>query len=193
MCLKHQVTQLICFHLVLSRNRFDSGVNWSSIYGFASHWFKKSPECFKPITNHSKRPNHVQCFRLSDLAKEASLFTVADTPIENVRAFTYPCHVITNIDEKCFTDFRVSHATTKFLELYRVLTDKSVKIKTRLKLLELCIRSGLIYATQAMLSKSPEMAKLESCRYNFLRRMMRGGFSKKSQNQNDFTFKTVRG
>lgn len=35
-----------------------------------------------------------------------------------------------NNDEKCYTDFRVSHATAKVFELCRVLTDKSVKMKT---------------------------------------------------------------
>ena len=38
-------------------------------------------------------------------------------------------------------------------------------------------------------TKSPEMAKLESSWNNFLCKMIRGGFSKKTQNQENFTFK----
>ena len=75
------------------------------------------------------------------MAKEASLFSVADTLIETVKAFTYLGHDITNNDEKSFTDFPVSHMSATFFELYRVHTDKSMKMKTRLKLLESCVRS----------------------------------------------------
>lgn len=41
-------------------------------------------------------------------------------------------------------------------------------------------------------TKSPEMAKLESSWNNFLWKMIRGGFSKKTQNQDNFTFKYSR-
>ena len=81
---------------------------------------------------------------------------------------------------------RVSRTTGKLFELYRVLTDKEVKMKTRCKLLESCIRYRLISATPTILPKSHEMVKLESC--NFFRRMIRGGSSKRTQNQG-FAFK----
>ena len=114
-----------------------------------------------------------------DLKKEASLFSVAGTPIENVLGFTYPGHDISNNDEKCYMHLRVSRATGKFSELYGVLTNKSVKKETIRKFLESCVGSRLIYMSQAILPKSPEMTKLESCQYNYLRRMMLSGFSKK--------------
>ena len=87
---------------------------------------------------------------------------------------------------KSCTALRVSRTTGKLFELYRVLTDKEVKMKTRCKLLESCIRYRLISATPTILSKSHEMVKLESC--NFFRRMIRGGSSKRTQNQG-FAFK----
>ena len=62
--------------------------------------------------------------------------SVADTLIENVSAFTYQGYDFSNKDEKCLTDLRISHATNKSFELYRVLSDQSAKMKTRRKLLE---------------------------------------------------------
>lgn len=91
---------------------------------------------------------------------KASFFSVTDTPITNVSAFTYLGHDISNIYEKRCTDLLVSHATGEFFELYRVLANKWLKKKTRRKLLESCVSSRLIYATQAILPKSREMTKI---------------------------------
>lgn len=96
------------------------------------------------------------------MAKEARhlFFSVTDTPITNVSVLTYLGHDISNIYEKRCTILLVSHATGEFFELYRVLANKSMKKKTRRKLLESCVRSRLIYATQAILPKSREMTKI---------------------------------
>ena len=91
---------------------------------------------------------------------KASFFSVTDTPITNVSVFTYLGHDISNIYEKRCTDLLVSHATGEVFDLYRVLANKSMKKKTRRKLLESCVRSRLIYATQAILPKSREMTKI---------------------------------
>ena len=47
---------------------------------------------------------------------------------------------------------------------------------TRKKLLEACVRSRLVYGTQASLPNEKQMKKLEACWYRILRNMMKGGW-----------------
>ena len=65
-----------------------------------------------------------------------AFLSVADTLIETISAFTYQGYDFSNKDEKCLTDPRVSHAISKFFELYKVLIDQSATRKTRRKLLK---------------------------------------------------------
>ena len=47
---------------------------------------------------------------------------------------------------------------------------------TRKKLLEACVRSRLVYGTQASLPNEKQMKKLEACWYRILRNMIKGGW-----------------
>ena len=60
---------------------------------------------------------------------------------------------------------------------------------TRHKLLEACVWSTLLYATQAWYPNSREINELEVCWYGCLRRMVKGGFShKRDQNTGEQLF-----
>ena len=56
---------------------------------------------------------------------------------------------------------------------------------TRRKLLEACVRSRLLYAPQAWYPNSREINELEVCWYGCLRRMVKGGFSRKRDQNTD--------
>ena len=79
--------------------------------------------------------------------------------IENVLNFTYLGHVITIDENNGFAEHRIASATSKFNELRKVLTDTNVHMCTRKKLLEACVRSRLVYGTQASLPNEKQMKK----------------------------------
>ena len=81
--------------------------------------------------------------------------------IENVKEFTYLVHVISNTDEVCYTEHRVSRANAKFNELRNVLSDADVNLRSRRKILEACVRSRLLYGISAWAPKEAEVKKLE--------------------------------
>ena len=130
-----------------------------------------------------------QVFNGKELALKSSLFKVDDYEIENVQEFTYLGHVITNSNEVCFTEHRVSRATAKFNELRNVLCDSDINLKTRRKILEACVRSRLIYGTSAWNPKEGEIRKLETCWNECLRSMVKGGWRRQeSSDENDYRF-----
>ena len=99
----------------------------------------------------SFKKTKTQVFNNAELAKEASLFNIQGNEIENVQTFTYLGHVISSNEVNCFTEKRIVSATNKFNEMRNVLTDTSVYMRTKRKILEACVRSRLTYATQAVL------------------------------------------
>ena len=98
---------------------------------------------------------------------------------------------MSNKPDYSFTDLRISSAVTKFNQLSSVLCDHQINKRTRKKILEACVRSRLIYVTQACLPNAKELRSLESCWHGLLRRMMRGGWSRKKEangEENNFEF-----
>ena len=124
----------------------------------------------------SFKKNKTQVFNNDELAKKSSLFSIQGNDIENVLNFTYLGHVITIDENNGFTEHRIASATSKFNELRKVLTDTNVHMCTRKKLLEACVRSRLVYGTQASLPNEKQMKKLEACWYRILRNMIKGGW-----------------
>ena len=120
----------------------------------------------------SFKKNKTQVFNNDELAKKSSLVSIQGNDIENVLNFTYLGHVITIDENNGFTEHRIASATSKFNELRKVLTDTNVHMCTRKKLLEACVRSRLVYGTQASLPNEKQMKKLEACWYRILRNMI---------------------
>ena len=107
-----------------------------------------------------------------------TLFSIGDEVVENVRTFEYLGHMITNFKDSCFTELRISRAVGKFNELRNVLADKNINMRTRKKLMEACVRSRLIYGTQACFPLENQMKKLESCWIQHLSYMVKEGWAR---------------
>ena len=119
-------------------------------------------------------------FNDEELAKKEHFLEVDGNKIENVAEFCYLGHTISNKNELSYTELRTASAIGKFNELSGVLCDQNVNMGTRRRILEACVRSRLTYATQAWYPREEEMKKLESCWYSLLRKMIRGGWKRKS-------------
>ena len=66
-----------------------------------------------------------------------SLISIGGVALENVRTFKYLGHMISNNDEdpSHYLTFRISSAFQKWNELKRVLTDRIIKMYSRIKIL----------------------------------------------------------
>ena len=119
------------------------------------------------------------------MAKQ-SLVTLNGEPIENVRQFKYLGHMISNIPStsSAFIHHQIASAYSKWNELKSVLTDKRIFLSTRVKFLEACVRSRLLYSVQAWQLNASELSKIETVWNGFLRRMVKGGFKRKNAPKN---------
>ena len=90
--------------------------------------------------------------------------------------------MITNNDDdpSHYLSLRISSAYQKWNELKHVFTDKRIFMSTRIKLLEACVRSRLLYSCQSWDLLASEVTKLESIWHGFLRRMVKNGFKRKN-------------
>ena len=127
----------------------------------------------------SHKKTKTQVFNNDDLAHKETLVSLGNKAIENVSEFIYLGQVITTNDDTCFTEHRIARATAKFNELRKALCDTDIRMQTRRKLLEACVRSRLTYGLQACYPKEMEMKKLEGCWSGFLRTMVKGGWKRK--------------
>ena len=117
-----------------------------------------------------------------EIKSKPSLFSIGEVPIDNVRSFKYLGYVITNNDDdpSHYLSYRISSAYQKWNELKHVLTDKRIFLSTRIKLLEACVRSRLLYSCRSWDLLATELRKLESIWHGFLRRMVKNGFKCKN-------------
>ena len=74
--------------------------------------------------------------------------------------------------EPHYLSFRISSAFQKWNELKHVLTNKRIFMSIRMKFLEACVRSRLLYSCQSWELSASEMRKLESIWYGFLRNLL---------------------
>ena len=86
----------------------------------------------------------------------------------------------TDDNQSNFLNFRISSAYQKWNDLNHVLTDRRVKMTTRTKNLEACIRNRLLYSVQVWELSSRELNKIDSIWHNFLREMIAHGFKRKN-------------
>ena len=122
-------------------------------------------------------------FNVSEEIKSLpSLFSLGGVPIKNVREFKYLGHMENNTDDdpSLYLNFRISSAYQKWNELKHVFTDKRIFMSTRIKLLEACVRSRLLYSCQSWELSANELRKLESIWYSFLRKMVTNGYKRKN-------------
>ena len=117
-----------------------------------------------------------------EIKAKPTLFSVGDEKIKNVCVFKYLGHVITNNDDdpSHYLSCRISSAFQKWNELKHVLTDKRIFMSIRVKFLEACIRSRLLYSCQSWELSASEIKKLETIWHSFLRKMISNGFKRKN-------------
>ena len=87
-------------------------------------------------------------FNVDDAIKnQERLINVGNNKIENVRTFKYLGYTITNNEEKtsCFLHARIGAAFQKWNERKHVLTDRRIRLSTRVRFLTKCVRSRLLY------------------------------------------------
>ena len=95
--------------------------------------------------------------------------------------------MISNNDEdpSHYLTFRISSAFQKWNELKHVLTDRRIKMSSRINIIEGCVRSRLLYSTHAWELSAREMSKLETILHDFLRKMITNGFKRKNVPRNN--------
>ena len=121
-----------------------------------------------------------------DVMDKKSIISLRNEPIENVRRFKYLGHVLSNesSNTSAFINHQIASAYSKWNEMKSIFLDKRIFLSTRVKLLEACVRSRLLYSVQAWKLDSKEMQKIESVWCGFLRRMVKGGFSRRNAPKN---------
>ena len=99
-----------------------------------------------------------------DVMSSKSLISLRNQPIENVRSFKYLGHILCNdpFMSSAFLIHQISSAYAKWNEMKSVFLDKRIFLSTRVKFLEACVRSRLLYSVQAWQLGAEEMRKLES-------------------------------
>ena len=117
-----------------------------------------------------------------DIKARPSLISIAGVALKNVRRFKYLGHLITNtdVDPSSYLTFRISSAFQKWNELKLFLTDRRIYLSNRIKILEACVRSRLLYSAQSWELSASELTKLESIWHGFLRKMVTNGYKRKN-------------
>ena len=115
------------------------------------------------------------------LMQQESLITLGKRNIKNVTNFKYLGYTITNSENTSSSlHARIGAAFQKWNELKHVLTDKRIRLATRVKFLTTCVRSRLLYSVQVWELSEYELNKVEVIWHGFLRKMVRGGFERKN-------------
>lgn len=117
-----------------------------------------------------------------EIMQTETLISLKSEPIGNVRQFKYLGHVLSNekSNTSAFLAHQIPSAYAKWNEIKNVLLDKRIHLSTRVRFLEACVRSRLLYSVQAWSLNAKEMQKIESIWHGFLRRLIKGGFKRQN-------------
>ena len=98
-----------------------------------------------------------------EIKSQESLITIGDNKIKNVRTFKYLGYTITNEEKKTsrFLYARIGAAYQKWNKVKHVLTDRRIKLSTRVRFLTTCVRSRLLYSIQACSLTEKELDIIE--------------------------------
>ena len=118
-----------------------------------------------------------------------SIITLRNTPINNVEKFKYLGAFIKN-DQPNTGDveltYRIQVALSKFVEMSTLLQNVKINLKTRILFLNSFIRSRLTYSCQNWNLTVTQHERIDAAYRNLLRRMIRGGFNRMSENDHRF-------
>ena len=110
-----------------------------------------------------------------------SIITLKNTPLKNVMTFKYLGSYL-HYDEPNTGETEINHriqmANVKFAELMNLLQNHKIHLRTRITFLNSYVRSRLTYSCQNWNLTTSQYEHLDVVSRLFLRRMIRGGFSR---------------
>ena len=123
-----------------------------------------------------------------------SIVKLNDQVIENVEVFRYLGDDI-RFDQPSTgdaeIDLRIAVATNKYNQMSKKLQNRRIYLKTRVYLLNVMVRSRLTYSCQTWNINKHQQERIRSAYTSLLRRMVRGGFERKVDENDDETYQFV--
>ena len=114
-----------------------------------------------------------------------SIISLRNIPIKNVEKFKY-LGAFTKYDQPNTGDvelsYRIQTAVSKFVEMSTLLQNVKINLKTRITFFNMFIRSRLTYSRQNWNLTAHQYERIDVTYRNLLRRMVRGGFNRVSEN-----------
>ena len=124
-----------------------------------------------------------------------SIIHLMDTPLKNVKTFKYLGSYL-HYDEPSTGETELNHriqlANAKFAEMMNLLQNHRINLRTRITFLDSYVRSRLTHSCQNWTLTSAQYDRLDVVYRRFLRRMVRGGFSRRDDDddqENQFKYK----
>ena len=131
---------------------------------------------------------------LNEQSYPKSLVKLNGQVIENIETFRYLGDDI-RFDQPCTgdteIDLRIAVAQTKFNQLSKKLNNRKIFLKTRVCMLNTMVRSRLTYSCQTWNINKQQQQRVQSAYISMLRKMIRGGFERTVDENNELTFKYV--
>mgnify|MGYP001799860440 FL=1 len=121
-----------------------------------------------------------------------SIVSLRDTALNNVEKFKY-LGVFIRCDQpntgEAEINYRIQTAMSKFVEMSNLLQNIKINLRTRITFFNSFVRSRLIYSCQNWNLGVNQLERLNVTYRNFLRRMIRGGFSHVDEQRNDYRYR----
>ena len=121
-----------------------------------------------------------------------SIVSLRDTALNNVDKIKYLGAFI-RCDQPNTGDaeinYRIQMAMSKFVEMSNLLQNIKINLRTRITFFNSFVRSRLIYSCQNWNLGVNQLERLNVTYRNFLRRMIRGGFSHVDEQRNDYRYR----
>jgi hypothetical protein len=121
-----------------------------------------------------------------------SIVTLEGCPLNNVKEFKYLGANLHNEEPntgEVELNHRIQLANCKFAEMSNLLQNHKIHLRTRVMFMNSFVRSRLTYSCQNWNLNQVQFDRLDVCYRRFLRRMIRGGFKRKSDSENEFSLK----
>ena len=117
-----------------------------------------------------------------------SMFTIAGNEIENVTSSKVLGQMLNSENEKGYVENRVAKSNGQYHRYKEVLSDWNVCRFTRVKFLEAYVRSTLLYGVCAEVPSESHIDALKTFWYTCLRKMSPGGFTRRTNENDEFMF-----
>ena len=109
--------------------------------------------------------------------------SINGSPIKNVEYFKYLGAIISFSEPGTANkeiEQRIAMAITKFSVMKKIICNYHIMLPIRIKFYEVYIRSRLCYCCETWTLTKKQLSKIETAHLGFLRRMIRGGFARRS-------------